>query len=740
MYLSLLNPWMLTGLLLVSIPIAIHLLNKAKFSREPWGAMMFLQKAVQVRSRRIRLEQLLLMLLRSLILLLLALALARPISHLGSGTWKDPTTHIVILDNSFSMQQGEGADNAFDKARETALSLVDGMRESDNMLVVLAGNTPRDLFPNASFDPRFLRDRIEGMTVGRDQVADMPKALERAFWLLERSTLPRHRIYVLSDGQAYGWGTDQEQRWTSLEATRLRKKVAPFVYTVDQPAEAELRNLSIDSVRHRSPIVDIHRPVTFLVDIHNHTDDEMSTAVELFVDGKSIARRDVSCEPGSKTLEFDHSFTALQTTASDNGTDARPAMQSAHYVEARIDDDDIVLDNSFSLALEVRHHLPVLLIEGQGGSDIWESDGGLAAMALGAAGSNDRDGLFRVTRREIHDLTDITGQEFEPYRCIVLANVPSLSRQQQFALEQFVERGGGLLVALGDKVDPDAYNRANLEGKGMLPVTLQRSVSAEKEPLTPRFPAGAALHILDVFDLSRTRLLTEVRVRKYWDCLPAEDALGAGFLGDKPFLVYRRYGEGRVAVLTSSINADWSNFPTTQDFLPLLQDLVVYLSASVQPPVNLAQGEPLLYVAPPQWQGTASATGEASADTQSCTVVRPDGRADSVEPTLAGDRWVAEWLDTRAPGIYTVKLGDADPVYYAVSLQRGEGNLALLEGEARERAGKKIVTAFTHDEKELRLRITDEVGAREWWRRLIFIVLGALCLDLLLAWRFSGCD
>jgi len=47
--LSFLNIWMLAGVLLVGIPIAIHLLNKAKFSREPWGAMMFLQKAVQVR-------------------------------------------------------------------------------------------------------------------------------------------------------------------------------------------------------------------------------------------------------------------------------------------------------------------------------------------------------------------------------------------------------------------------------------------------------------------------------------------------------------------------------------------------------------------------------------------------------------------------------------------------------------------------------------------------------------------
>jgi hypothetical protein len=686
------------------------------------------------------LEQLLLLILRALIVLLLALALARPISHLGSGTWADPTTHIVILDNSFSMQQGEGTDNAFEKARETALSLVDGMRESDNMLVMLAGNTPRDLFPNFSFDQQFLRDQVQQTTVGSDQVADMPKALERAFWLLERSTLPRHRIYVLSDGQAYGWGADREQRWLSLEATREQKKVLPFVYTIDQPAEAALRNLSIDDVRHRSPIVDIHRPAVILVDISNHTEDEQSTTVELLVDGKSVAQREVTCAPGSSTTEFNHQFSAGEASPSAEMEDAPETMLSSHCIEVRIDEDDLALDNKFALALQVRHQIPVLLIEGSGGSELWESDGGLAALALEAAGTHARDGLFRVTRRELNDFAELTASEFEPYRCIVLANVPSLSRQQQFALEQFVERGGGLLVALGDKVDAQAYNRSSLGGKGILPVNLQRIVTSDADPLTPRFPAGSASHILDVFDLSRTRLLTEVRVDKFWECVPAEDALSAGFLGDKPFLVYRRYGEGRVAVMTSSINMDWSNFPTTQDFLPLLQDLVVYLSASVQPPVNLAQGEPLLFVAPPQWQAAAVAGEKPSDETHACRVIRPDGRADAAELSLSGDRWVAEWLDTSMPGLYTVQLGDGAPTYYAVALQRGEGDLTSLQSEQRYRTGRSVVTAFTASEEALRLCITDEVGVREWWRRLIFVVLGALCLELLLAWRFSGCN
>ena len=61
-----LNPWMLLGTLLVGIPIVIHILNRSRYRVEPWGAMMFLQKAMQIRSQRIKVEQILLLVLRCL--------------------------------------------------------------------------------------------------------------------------------------------------------------------------------------------------------------------------------------------------------------------------------------------------------------------------------------------------------------------------------------------------------------------------------------------------------------------------------------------------------------------------------------------------------------------------------------------------------------------------------------------------------------------------------------------------
>ena len=65
--------------LAASVPIIIHLWSKRRYNRVAWAAMEFLLAAVRKNSRRIRIEQLILLLLRVAILILLAVALADPV-------------------------------------------------------------------------------------------------------------------------------------------------------------------------------------------------------------------------------------------------------------------------------------------------------------------------------------------------------------------------------------------------------------------------------------------------------------------------------------------------------------------------------------------------------------------------------------------------------------------------------------------------------------------------------------
>ena len=97
--------------LAAALPILIHLWSRRKYRQEAWAAMAFLLAAMRKNSRRIQLEQWILLAVRTAILLLFALALADPQLSLlsafaGSGSGQ---THVVlVLDGSYSMDYRRG--------------------------------------------------------------------------------------------------------------------------------------------------------------------------------------------------------------------------------------------------------------------------------------------------------------------------------------------------------------------------------------------------------------------------------------------------------------------------------------------------------------------------------------------------------------------------------------------------------------------------------------------------------
>ena len=75
---------MLGFLTLGAIPIIIHLIFRQRYRRIDWAAMDFLLAAIRRTRRRLRLENLLLLILRVLAVILMVLAVAVP---MFSGCW-----------------------------------------------------------------------------------------------------------------------------------------------------------------------------------------------------------------------------------------------------------------------------------------------------------------------------------------------------------------------------------------------------------------------------------------------------------------------------------------------------------------------------------------------------------------------------------------------------------------------------------------------------------------------------
>ena len=138
-----LSPWMLWGLGLGGIPVVIHLLHRRRYREMTWAAMRFLSAAIRKQSQRMKLEQWLLLAVRTAILLLIALALAGPTvdslsAFLPSGTGA-PTHRILVLDASLSLGATDHGRSRFDQARDIARQLMQTSHEGDAWNLVRVG-------------------------------------------------------------------------------------------------------------------------------------------------------------------------------------------------------------------------------------------------------------------------------------------------------------------------------------------------------------------------------------------------------------------------------------------------------------------------------------------------------------------------------------------------------------------------------------------------------------------------
>ena len=109
---------MLLGLTGVALPVIAHLLSRRRYDVVHWAAMQFLNPSRKTR-RRMRLEELMLLLVRIGIISLVALAMSRPWINSGfltgysSGGSRDI---VLVIDGSNSMSRNDGLTSLHQKA------------------------------------------------------------------------------------------------------------------------------------------------------------------------------------------------------------------------------------------------------------------------------------------------------------------------------------------------------------------------------------------------------------------------------------------------------------------------------------------------------------------------------------------------------------------------------------------------------------------------------------------------
>ena len=304
-------PLMLFGLVAAAAPILLHLFRKRSARRMVWGAWQFLAESMRRKRRKLRIEEIILLVVRTAILALAAIAFARPfLPEMGffGGGEKDV---VIVLDRSGSMNllRKDGT-TAFAAALEEARDLIDNAPRGVSFGLVLGGRDAEVLTVTPFSSKREVLKLLENVKAG-DETMDVPRALEAAGEVLSGGSHIDKEVIVFGDGQAYGWRPDDVNAWRRVEkvfATFNRRP--PVVWrTLERPEG--VRNAAIASVVPSREIFGTDRPVTFTVGVVNSGSVAFSPGeLALEVDGKRIASQPVGqVLPGlSRTIPFSCKF------------------------------------------------------------------------------------------------------------------------------------------------------------------------------------------------------------------------------------------------------------------------------------------------------------------------------------------------------------------------------------------------------------------------------------------------
>src|SRR5690348_14882127 len=135
-----LSPLFLLAGAAVAVPVLLHLIHRHDARRVAFPALRYLLRTEREHARRIKLRQLLLLMLRVLIVLLLVGAGARPFLR-RQGDAHDPTALAIVLDNSLSSGLVEQDERVLDVLVRAARAALEQGSAEDRVWVIRAGES-----------------------------------------------------------------------------------------------------------------------------------------------------------------------------------------------------------------------------------------------------------------------------------------------------------------------------------------------------------------------------------------------------------------------------------------------------------------------------------------------------------------------------------------------------------------------------------------------------------------------
>lgn len=682
---SFLVPLYLAGLAAIVLPVVFHLIQRRPRGRLDFSSLMFLAPSPPRLTRKSRVSDWLLLILRVTAVALLALAFARPLLRESADVGIEDQVRrrvAILVDTSASMQRAD----VWPQVRREVEAVLDDLGPGDEAALYAFDSGVRRIVPfddTTSVPPAERTGQLRA-AIARLRPAWGPSDLGAALAAVaddlddtgdsDRSALVRRQIVLVSDLQegssrgaldAYQWPADVQliaAAVTSRGATNAGLHSAPLV--------AEDTNDGGEAVRVRV------------------TNDRGSQGEQF-----ELAWLD---DRGNRVLEG-----AVQAYVPPGESRVvrvpRPAKVS--YSRLALAGDDHGYDNVLYVAAPFQQQFTVLYI----GSDAADDVDGLRYYLDLAWVETSTQKITIVSRRSEEPLEE----EDLSARLVVVADGAGDAAAESLA--SYMERGGTVLYVLRDAADKGLERLLGRDDVKIAEAAVKDYVQLGQVSLG--HPLFAPLADPRYSDFSKIHFWKH-RSLELPETLAAE--VPARFDDGSPAIIEVPRDKGRLVVFTSGWHPADSQLARSSKFVPLLTSILEQAGVAAEAIHSYEVGQPQTPMG-------------AAAGSLTRVVYLPDGKTAAADARDGADR----------PGIYRLTV-DGKPREVAVNVPAAESRVSPIDIEDLQRQGVALGRSEARAEaleRRRQMRDWEIEGRQKLWQWLVLATAVVLVGETWLAGR-----
>lgn len=665
------------------IPLIIHLFSRRRVKIVEFSSLKHLKAMQRRQVRRLKIRQILLLLLRMAIILAVVLAFARPTTQRGSVGAHASVSAVVLLDNSASMNRYVSDGNLFEIARDRTAELLKTLGQSDEVCLIPLSSGGGEAAALEFGSAAVAQEQLDRLPIGW-AAADLTQALDNARALLQKSKNLNRELYLITDRQR-----------ASLPDSQVLAGIDASVYFMDLPLE-NTENLGVVALDFGGQLIQPGLDFTVTATVRNYGEEDSGDRIaSLFLNGNRVAQTDFTAAAGAEaTVRFTR---AVSATGFHSG-----------FVE--ISDDKFPSDNRYYFSFRVPDKFNLLIV-----------GAGEAARFLNLAlVPNQSLSRFWSVKESRPD--QLAGINFDDYDVVILAGATALPSSYVNRLKSFVRRGKSLFMVYGPETNIQDFNQEWTEATG---VTIDEPVRTDfsqagfytigsidfTHPIFSVFTFESAKPPeIKFYTLPKVRVQNDVRTL-------------IRFSGDRPALVEKRFGSGRVLTFTGPIGPRYSDLISQAFFVPFVSRTAEYLASDLSSlDLRLFSGDNIVRAIP-----------QAASVNYPLDLLAPDSAEYRMPPEENDGLLVVRPHPTALPGIYSVQLLGQELDRFAVNLNPAECNLAAADEDqfAQALGAQDVRTLETG--VALAGLVSEFRFGRELWQLFLWIALALVIVEMLLS-------